>query len=289
MLLPKGFEQCAKRYDSYSYVQQYISEQLWRAAIWPYWQKYHAISTMRPLALMDVGSGTGWVPSWVERNIEKQSLDKNNRTIWMLLDRAHAMLATGKQKEQVNFEKMTLLKRHWIQADMHALPLVKSSIDLGYSNLALQWSDVPEKLLQHWYELLAPGGACCVSSLLPGTLIELESCYKYLGMDADTHLLRYVPLAHYHSMLNRIIGVSGQYRLMHYGFVARYEHVYAFLSSITRIGAILPDAARHTYSDMKRLINRYQSLYNSDLFAINRSEVWASWQVLIVVMEKNKI
>jgi malonyl-CoA O-methyltransferase len=64
---------------------------------------------------------------------------------------------------------------HAIQADGAHLPLRNSSVDLLYSNLALQYKPQPHTVFPEWARVLAPGGLLMFSTLGPDSLQELRA------------------------------------------------------------------------------------------------------------------
>ncbi|MGQ0651700.1 MAG: methyltransferase domain-containing protein [Betaproteobacteria bacterium] len=59
--------------------------------------------------------------------------------------------------------------------DLAALPLADGSVELVWSNLALQWALEPPAVLREFHRVLAPGGLAMFSSLGPDTLKELRA------------------------------------------------------------------------------------------------------------------
>lgn len=59
--------------------------------------------------------------------------------------------------------------------DLAALPLAGGSVDLVWSNLALQWAADPPAVLREFHRVLAPEGLLMFSSLGPDTLKELRA------------------------------------------------------------------------------------------------------------------
>jgi malonyl-CoA O-methyltransferase len=74
-----------------------------------------------------------------------------------------------------------------VAADLAALPLAPSSVDLIWSNLALHWFSDPEKVLAQWYQVIRPGGLLTFSCLGVDTLAGLRSVGARFMHFADMH------------------------------------------------------------------------------------------------------
>ena len=76
-----------------------------------------------------------------------------------------------------------------IQANAHFLPFSDNSFDILFSNLMVQWCDLP-KVLAEVYRVLKPSGIACISTLVDGTLFELKTAWA--EVDDDQHLHQYL-------------------------------------------------------------------------------------------------
>ena len=74
----------------------------------------------------------------------------------------------------------------WIQGDADALPLQNHSIDIGFSNLALQWCDDLSVPLQELRRVTKVDGVVGFSTLLQGSLFELAEAWS--TVDDDNHV-----------------------------------------------------------------------------------------------------
>ncbi|MDO6717911.1 methyltransferase domain-containing protein [Psychrosphaera sp. 1_MG-2023] len=75
-----------------------------------------------------------------------------------------------------------------IQSDSHKLPLQPNCFDLVFSSLMIQWCNI-ETVLSEIHQILRPGGQAVISTLVSGTLIELEQAWS--AVDNDTHIHQY--------------------------------------------------------------------------------------------------
>jgi len=71
-------------------------------------------------------------------------------------------------------------------ADIQALPLKDGCVDLAWSNLALQWVDVPPQAFAEFHRVLSVGGLLSFTTLGPDTLRELRIAFATI--DEATHV-----------------------------------------------------------------------------------------------------
>ena len=79
-------------------------------------------------------------------------------------------------------------------ADIDGLPFPDDSLDLYWSNLALQWCDPAAAFLEA-ARVLAPGGVAWIATLGPRTLHELRAAFS--AVDEDTHVIDFAAAAHW--------------------------------------------------------------------------------------------
>ncbi len=151
----RHFSQAAKQYDELAVLQQQTGAQLL--------QRLEYI-LHQPQRILDIGSGTG---------IHSQGLQKLYPKAQVIaLDFALPMLQQS-QKQKRLFNKVQHLC-----ADLEYLPLQDKSIDLIYSNAALQWSNQLEHTFKEWARVLHSGGLLMFSTFGPATLYELKKSWQ---------------------------------------------------------------------------------------------------------------
>ena len=126
---------------------------------------------LEPSAILDAGSGTGnALPALLQRYPQAHIL---------AVDLALAMLKRG-QARLPWWRGLPGLRPALssIAADMERLPLAKTSIDMVWSNLALQWMNALPAALAEMYRVLTPGGLLMFSTFGPDTLKELRAAYE---------------------------------------------------------------------------------------------------------------
>lgn len=73
-----------------------------------------------------------------------------------------------------------------VQADSHHLPFLDNSFDLVYSSLMIQWCKMP-MVLAEVFRVLKPGGKAVISTLVDGTLAELQQAWSKVDNDKHIH------------------------------------------------------------------------------------------------------
>jgi malonyl-CoA O-methyltransferase len=152
----RSFDRAAASYDMAATLQRRVCELL-----------LDALPNKAPAAVLDAGCGTGYglgllAMQWPEAQL-------------FAADFAPAMLE---------------IVGSGVCADIEALPFAAESFDLYWSSLTLQWCDA-QCAIAEAARSLVPGGCLAVSSLGPGTLIELRDAFS--GTDLHRHVLDFSP------------------------------------------------------------------------------------------------
>lgn len=134
-----------------------------------------ALAPHRPGAqLLDAGCGTGWFSQfWRQRGHQVTALDLSA-----------AMLQQARQQQAAD---------RYLLGDIDALPIASDSMDLVWSNLAVQWSSNLRAALRQFVRVTRPGGAVLFSTLTAGSLQELHDAWRYL--DTHPHANRFLTAA----------------------------------------------------------------------------------------------
>ena len=128
-----------------------------------------------PDAVLDLGCGTGWFTRKLGERYPNAHLTGADLSPGML---AQAK-AGGPQRAT------------WLNADAEQLPLADQSADLIFSNLMIQWSARPQVILTECLRILKPGGIMAISTLLDGTLQELQQAWANAD-PGQPHVNRFV-------------------------------------------------------------------------------------------------
>ncbi|MGL6069983.1 malonyl-ACP O-methyltransferase BioC [Craterilacuibacter sp.] len=174
-----AFERAAGSYDGAAVLQREVSDRMA--------ERLDVIKSM-PLTILDAGSGTGYGAAAL------RSRYPDARVIE--LDIAASMLRASHAKQQDSAGFIGRLLRRaqpWqVCADVEALPLADASVDMVWSNLAIQWLNEPDRVFAEFRRVLKPDGLLMFSTLGPDTLFELRAAFA--GQDSATHVNHFIDM-----------------------------------------------------------------------------------------------
>ncbi len=121
--------------------------------------------------VLDAGCGPG--------SMSRFWLDAGSRVT--ALDLSADMLAEARRGECAH---------RYVEGDIEALPLAEGCVDLAWSNLAVQWCDSLATALNELYRVVRPGGRVAFTTLLAGSLPELNQAWR--AIDEQPHANRFL-------------------------------------------------------------------------------------------------
>jgi malonyl-CoA O-methyltransferase len=159
----RAFERAAPRYDEVAVLQREIGRRM-----------IDRLDYVRltPRTVLDAGCGTALTTATLAKRYPDADI--------VALDFAHGMLRHA--RGQGGFARPP----HWVCGDIEALPLAAGSVDLVYSNAALQWSTDLVGTFANLARALRPGGLLMFSTFGPDTLAELRAAWAQA--DGHTHV-----------------------------------------------------------------------------------------------------
>ncbi len=142
---------------------------------------------LQPQRVLDIGCGTG---------VNTEALLKRYPKAEVIgLDFAMPMLRHARKRGR------WLRRPRCLCGDLDFLPLASHSIDLVFSNVAVQWSQDPAGAIAEMHRVLRPGGLLMFSSFGPDTLKELRHAWS--EVDGDEHVHGFIDMHHYGDMMVR--------------------------------------------------------------------------------------
>ena len=153
-----SFSRAAASYDSVAALQRDVGQHLMLQ-----------LHDLAPQRWLDLGSGTGY--------FTRQLQQRYPQAQGVALDIAEGMLQYARQQG---------MRAQAVLGDAEHLPLAANSLDLIYSSLALQWCADFSQVLAEAQRVLRPGGRLVFSSLVQGTLYELQNSWR--AVDQQVHV-----------------------------------------------------------------------------------------------------
>jgi len=196
----RSFSRAACGYDTAAHLQRDVGAAL-----------LERLPRAKVRAVLDLGSGTGYFGVALRRAYPQARL--------IGLDIAEGMLKTARARHPSRASA-------WLCADAETLPLRDRSIDLVYSNLALQWCEDPGRCFRELARVLGGRGHAVLSTLGPDTLWELRAAWRQI--DHHVHVNRFRSVAE----LERAVEAAGL-ELQHLAVYER-ELAYPDVASLAR-------------------------------------------------------
>ncbi|OWY40921.1 malonyl-[acyl-carrier protein] O-methyltransferase BioC [Xenophilus sp. AP218F] len=174
-----SFEKAAGSYDAAAVLQREVSDRMAERLDYIRHQ---------PALILDAGSGTGYGAAGLRRRYPEARV--------LELDLAHAMLLASRARQREGdglLKKLFKPSAPWqTVGDIERLPLADASVDMIWSNLAIQWVNVPDSVFAEFRRVLKPEGMLMFSTLGPDTLSELRGAFG--GVDAATHVNQFIDM-----------------------------------------------------------------------------------------------
>lgn len=168
-----AFDASAVSYDAAAILQQEIANRLL--------ERMQCIR-LQPARIIDIGTGTGQCLTGLKDTYPKANLTALDISLNMLKQ------CRTKQGWWSTFRNSV----SYINADAEKLPLETSSVDLLFSNLALQWCNDLEQTFREFRRVLRPGGLLMFTTFGPDTLKELRACWS--KADGFNHINQFVDM-----------------------------------------------------------------------------------------------
>ncbi len=207
---------------------------------------------LQPSRILDVGSGTGWGTRQLGERYPAAQL--------AALDIAIGMLQNARGHSSWWRKLFGGTKQGYVCGDVEALPIASASVDMVWSNLALQWcNDLPATLVE-LHRVLRTDGLLMFSTFGPDTLKELRQAFD--GVDGHNHLNRFTDM---HDIGDMLVhgGFADPVMEMEY-LTLTYDDLRGLLNDLKGIGAHNATAGRgHGLMGKQawaRLVGNYESL-----------------------------
>lgn len=169
---------------------------------------------------------------------------------------------------------------NWLVADAERLPIADGSVDVIFSNLMIQWCADPRPVLRECLRILRPGGQLVCSTLLQGTLIELEQAWQTVdpGM---AHVNRFEVGEVLEARLREVFPAG---YLEHETVRLPYDSPLVLLNELKSLGAQYKGAGRRVTLTAPGRVRRLCRAY-----PMEREQVLATYQAGYLVCRKPRV
>ncbi|MDA8391026.1 MAG: malonyl-ACP O-methyltransferase BioC [Gammaproteobacteria bacterium] len=230
-----SFARAASSYERAAVLQRRVADQLLDRFQWV---------TIDPRRILDVGTGTGYGLPPLRRRFRKAQV--------IGIDIAPAMLKVARARSGL-WRRSPL-----VAADGEHLPVAGASIDVLYSNLALQWMD-PVAAFQEFQRVLRPGGLLTFSTFGPDTLMELRAAWA--AADDRPHVHSFVDM---HDLGDALVHTGFADPVLDVDrFTLTYEKATDALRDLKRIGAHNVRTGRFSGLTGKTAFQRFVDAYET--------------------------
>lgn len=168
--LIKNLKKAALTYEQSAVVEQEVAQRLCERLDY---------MKIQPKIILELGAGTGICTRLLEKRYPRAKLFAVDLSLDML--------------RQAQKHKKWLSRTRLINADAHALPLPRKSVDMVVSNLMLPWCPNISQIFMEVRQVLKPEGLLLFSSFGPDTYKELRQSwqvvddYPYVHPFIDMH------------------------------------------------------------------------------------------------------
>jgi len=206
---------------------------------------------IEPTRVLDAGSGTGHGTLSIAARYAKAQR--------VALDIAPAMLHAAIAKEPSRWLSAfgSRPRTQAVCADIERLPIASESIDMVWSNLALQWVNDLPRALGEFSRVLRPGGLVMFSTLGPDTLKELRAAFA--EVDGYSHVSRFTDMHDIGDMLLEAGFVTPVVDMEH--ITLTYPDVRALMHDLKAIGAHNATAGRRSGMMGRKAFERVVAAY----------------------------
>ena len=239
----RAFSRAARNYDAAAVLQREVCSRMLERLDYV---------KLQPQRILDAGSGTGWGARQLGERYPQAEI--------VALDIALGMLQASQGTSSWWRKLFSGSKQRFVCADVEALPLCAQSVDMLWSNLALQWCNDLPATFRELHRVLQPEGLLLFSTFGPDTLQELRVAFD--GVDGYNHVSRFVDM---HDIGDMLVAAGFADPVMEMErLTLTYDDVRAVMQDLRNIGAHNASAGRAPGMMGKtkwvRIVHNYEGL-----------------------------
>jgi len=212
----ESFSRAASRYDAAAIMQREVFERMFARL---------DLVTLKPQSVLDAGCGTGWGAQRLAQRYPESRVTA--------FDIAPQMLQVAAARQPWYAKLPWNNRRAYVCGDIEALPLASASVDLIWSNLAIQWCNDIDLTFKEMHRVMRPEGLLMFSTFGPDTLMELREASA--SDPTHTHVSRFLDMHDIGDALVRA-GFSDPVMDME-RFTLTYDDVRSLMRDLKDIGA----------------------------------------------------
>ncbi|MCB5186310.1 malonyl-ACP O-methyltransferase BioC [Methylobacillus gramineus] len=211
-----SFHRAADSYDASAILQQEIRDRMFERL---------DLIKLKPATILDAGCGTGHASLALGKRFSGSQV--------LSLDIALGMLQKTLAQQPLFKRILGLNRAAAICADIEQLPLANASVDLVWSNVAIQWCNDLDQAFGEMHRVLRPEGLVMFSTFGPDTLKELRAASS--TDPAHVHVSRFIDM---HDIGDALVRAGFSAPVLDVErFVLTYDDVMSVMRDLKAIGA----------------------------------------------------
>ena len=173
-----SFDRAAETYDAAAVMQKLVREEMLSRL---------DLVNLKPQRILDAGCGTGHASQSLLKKYPDAHVISLDFAMRMLQKTRALNGSVGQRLKRL----IGLNQQSYLCADLERLPLAANSVDMFWSNLAIQWSNNLDAVFADIHRVLRTDGLLMFSTLGPDTLKELRAASS---MDGNVHVNRFLDM-----------------------------------------------------------------------------------------------
>ncbi len=240
----RAFDRAAATYDAAAVLQREVCDRM---------AERLQFLKVAPRRILDAGCGTGYG--------SRQLLERYPEARLAALDIAPGMLAVARGRQsgwRGWLPRLAARRDSYLCGDLEALPLASGSVDMLWSNLAVQWCNDLDATFAGFHRVLAPQGLLMFSTFGTDTLKELRQAFAEL--DGYPHVSRFADM---HDIGDALVRAGFDAPVMDMdGLTLTYDDLPSLMRDLKAIGAHNATAGRRQglmgKGEWRRLLEIYE-------------------------------
>jgi malonyl-CoA O-methyltransferase len=211
-----SFDRAALTYDAAAVLQAEVRQRMFERL---------DLVKLRPQRILDAGCGTGHASTLLAQRFKQADV--------VSLDIAMGMLKKTLASRSLIQKLLGNASRIVVCGDIERLPLADQSLDLLWSNLAIQWCNDLDQAFGEMHRTLRTGGLVMFSTFGPDTLKELRAAASVDG--EHVHVSRFIDM---HDIGDALVRAGFSAPVLDVErFVLTYDDVLGVMRDLKAIGA----------------------------------------------------